>query len=119
MEVIDLDDKVIVNGSGLQQVSSQLASNSEKLYSIYSSEIIPLLNSCEEELKVSGLDYSVVSDSFKQVFTRLHSRIDDLVNALNNTIIPEYESTAQSISKIFNTDFANKVTNSLNIMTKD
>lgn len=114
-----MNDKIIVDGAGLQQVSSQLASNSEKMYSLYTNDIVSVLNSCENELKVSGLDYSVVSESFKKVFSSLNSQINELVDVLNNTIIPGYESTGQTISKMFNSDFANQMSANINEMLKD
>lgn len=114
-----MDDKIIVDAAGLQQVSTQLAANSEKIYSLYTNDITSILQSCEEELKVSGLTLDTVYDSFKKLFTSLHSQINNLVDALNNTIIPEYEYSAQTVSKKFNSEFANSMNEYLNIMNRD
>ena len=114
-----MNDKVIVNAEGLQQVSKELAANSEKMYALYSKDIVSVLNSCQEELKVSGLDTNIVSESFQKMFSDLRTKTEELIGALDNTIIPEYEASAQTINHLFNNEFANKINEYLEIMKKD
>ena len=114
-----MDNKVIVNAEGLQLVSTELANNSEKMYSLYTKDIVAVLESCQEELKVSGLNYSEVTAAYKNLFDSLRSQLNELVNALNTTIIPSYEIAAQTINKQFNSDFANQINEYLTIMRRD
>ena len=113
-----MDQKVIVDAAGLQQVSTRLAENSDKIYSLYTNDIVSVLKASEEELKISGLNFDNVYESFKKMFTGLHSQINELVDALNNTIIPGYEASAQSISSMFNSDFAGQMNDLLGLMNK-
>lgn len=114
-----MDNKVIVDAAGLQQVASQMKANSEKISTLYNTDIVAVLKACEQDLRVSGLDYSNVDNTFKKMFTGLTEQIDALVDALNNKIIPEYEFSAQYIAKMFNSEFANQMTEYLNTMSKD
>ena len=114
-----MEEKLIVDAAGLQQVSSQLKTNSDKIYTLYTSDITSVLKSCEDELKVSGLEYDSVYEAFKKMFTSLHTQIDELVDALNNKIIPEYELSGQAISNMFNSDFASEMNEKLKIMMTD
>lgn len=114
-----MDDKIVVESGGLRQVASKLADNSKQLNTLYTNDIISVLNACQEELKVSGLDYDNVYDSFKKMFTGLHSQLEALVDAMNNIIIPEYELTAQAISTMFNSEFASEMSGYLKQMSAD
>ena len=113
-----MDNKVYIDSESLKEISNQLSANSEKIYSVYSQDIASALEACQEDLKVSGLNYGEVNETFRSLFVSLKGQINELAEALNTTIIPEYESTAVVISKMFNKDFASKMNDYLSIMKK-
>ena len=113
-----MDNKVYIDSGSLKEIANQLSENSEKMYSVYSQDIVSALEACQEDLKVSGLSYGEVNETFRNLFVSLRSQINGLAEALNTTILPEYESSAAAISKMFNEDFASKMNDYLTIMKK-
>ena len=85
----------------------------------FTSKILPVLNSSEECLKVSGLNYEEVQKSFNDVFNKLDGRLTDLSRALTDKIIPGYENASDVIRQMFNTEFAEELQKALSIMNAD
>ena len=113
-----MDNKVYINSESLKEIASQLSANAERIDSVYNQDIVSALEACQADLKISGLNYGEVNETFRTLFVSLKGQINELANALNTTILPEYMTTAETISKMFNQDFASKMNDYLSIMKK-
>ena len=103
-----------ISTNELNQINSMLKDDTRGINEIYEKKILLAIRRCEEDLKVSGLDYSEVENTFKTVFQTVTEQLDGLTNLLEKDIIPKYEATAASITKLFNQDFASQMTDCLN-----
>ena len=105
-----------INLDDLKTINQGLKSDIEKINSLYTNSVANALINCQEDLKVSGLNYDEVQNSFKNVFTSLTAQLTTLTDAMDSKIIPQYEATASSIIKLFNQDFANEMSDYIRII---
>ena len=105
-----------INIEDLKAINTSLKSDVDKIDALYTNTVQTALTNCQEDLKVSGLNYDEVQTSFKNLFTSLSAQLNELTNAMDNKIIPQYEATASSIVKLFNQDFANEMNDYMKII---
>lgn len=102
---------------------SNIATNINKrrveISEIYHNKILPILKTSEDCLKVSGLSYDEVVTSFNTVFDSLNEKLNNLTDDLNTKVIPQYESSATVVSRMFNDEFADKVREAMAIMNQN
>jgi DNA anti-recombination protein RmuC len=103
----------------LREITDDIKNEANNLLDAYSTHVVTALESSQVELKVSGLNYDEVQESMKKVFTNIVGQINELTDAMNTKILPKYEATAASVSKLFNQDFANQITEYLNVINND
>lgn len=103
----------------LKEISTSLKNDADKITDLYNNTIKTALESCQNDLKVSGLNYDDIQAAFGKVFANLSNQLIELTDAMNNKIIPKYEQTASTIAKLFNQDFATEINNYLSIINKD
>ena len=103
----------------LKDINNNIESDTQKIENIYKNTIAKALESCQQELKVSGLNYEEMTNSINKVFTTVVSQLDELTTAMSEKILPKYEATTQSVVKIFNQDFANEISEYLKIINSD
>lgn len=100
----------------LRNISTSIRKDAEKLNDLYTGSISKALDSCRENLVVSGLNVEEIQTSFKVLFTDLVNQLNEFVDAMDTKILPQYELTATSITRLFNQDFANEMNEYLKII---
>ena len=104
---------VYVNVDELRGVANDLKTRKQAISDIYESKIKPALTSSEEAIVASGINFNDFIKTFNTIFNNLDGRLDNLVNVLNNKIIPNYDQLGSSIASSFNNDFASQMSNIL------
>jgi len=102
----------------LRTTTQRLIDETMEINNLFQGKVIPTLNACQEDLKVSGLNYDEVQTTFNNVFNSIVNQLNELSDAMENKIIPKYEQAAASISKLFNQDFANQMNTIMNNINK-
>lgn len=108
-----------ISTGDLRNITTNIKKDTDKINDLYNLHISKALEECQDDLILSGVDFQYIQDSYKNLFTNLISQLNEFTDALSNNIIPRYEATASSITKLFNQDFANEMNEYLNIINKD
>lgn len=103
-----------IQTSNLRDVTKRLNEEADEINQLFNGKVLKALEACQDELKVSGLNYDEIQNTFKSVFKSAVDQLKELTTAMDTTILPKYEATAASIAKLFNQDFANEMSNYLN-----
>jgi len=93
----------------LKSVATSLAAKNTELYSLYKTDFTNILDESKSYLQISGLKYEEVEESFKTLFNNLHNQINDLTSVLTSQVITNYQSGADTVKKLFNSDFASSM----------
>ncbi len=93
----------------LKNVAQRLLVEKEEFMNIYNSKVKAIIDESKEAIIVSTLDFDEVSRQFQNAFTNLATNLSELSDALTTKIIPQYENLDTSVTKAFNTDFANQM----------
>ena len=93
----------------LKAVAQRLLSERDELINIYNSKVKLIIEASKDAIIVSSLDFNEVNRQFKTAFDNLSNDLSDLSNALTTQIIPQYENLDTSITKSFNSEFADKM----------
>ena len=112
-----------MNGSEVSSISieevkvvlNNLKAQNELIKNTFKNEIVNVLQLSESCLSVAGLDYSKIYDSLNETFTKVDERFINLINALDGVVIKNYNQTSDTVSKMFNNDFANQLSDLLDV----
>lgn len=102
-----------VNLNDLKAITTDIKNQADEISNAYTNQVINALESSKNELKVSGVNYEEMQETIKKVFTSVASQVYELTEAMNNIIIPKYETTTNVVNKLFNQDFANEINDCL------
>lgn len=105
-----MSEQVLVKAEDIRLIAKNIDTKREEINTIYKSEVLPVLNSSEDCLKVSGLKYDDVSKSFNDLFISLDEHLGKLSKVLVEQIIPGYEASSAIIKQYFNSEFAEQLT---------
>ena len=108
-------DSTIRTGD-LKNITNSIIKDTDKIRDLHTYTITQALEQCQENLVLSGLNYEEVNTTFKTLFTTLTDQLKELTDAMNTKILPRYEMTATSITKLFNQDLANEMNDYLKII---
>ena len=105
-----MSNNMLVKADDIRLIAKNIDSKREEINTIYKNEVLPVLNSSEDCLKVSGLKYDDVSSSFNNLFNSLDEHLSKLSKVLVEKIIPGYEASSAVIKQYFNSQFAEQLT---------
>ena len=103
----------------LKRISNQIKDDTNKMSELYNNTISNALETCKDDLVVSGINFDDVQASFKNLFSSLTSQLNEFTDAMNTKVLPRYEATASTITKLFNQDFANEMNEFLKIINSN
>lgn len=104
-------DFISINDLG--EITADIMANSDKIHFAYTEKVVKGLERAQNELKVSGVNYDEIQETMKKLFTNLTTQLNELTDAMTNTIIPKYEATTNVINRMFNQEFANEINDCL------
>ena len=101
----------------LAELNRVLASLKEQKTAIAKTKkkVDAVLESSSSCLAISGLDYSTIADSFDTTFNKMDTNLDALINVLENDVIKSYAELMLIMRRIFNKDFASKLSGLLGL----
>lgn len=108
-----------IKTENLRNLTTNIKKDNDKMNELYNNTISRALEACQEELVVSGVNFEDIQTSFKNLFINLTSQINELTDAMENKILPSYEATANSLSRLFNQDFANEMNDFIKIINSN
>ncbi len=111
-----MNDKIVVKTEEIRQIAQNINAKREEIKNVYSANVLPILNSSEECLKVSGLNYEEVLQSFNSLFNSLDAQLNSLSDVLVNKVIPGYENVSDVIKKLFNSTLADQISQAMTKM---
>ena len=82
-----MSEQVLVKTEDIRLIAKNIDTKREEINTIYKNEVLPVLNSSEDCLKVSGLKYDDVSNSFNNLFNSLDEHLGKLSKVLVEQII--------------------------------
>ena len=109
---------ITVKMDSLSEVATNIKNKKQDINSDYNDRLVSVLNSCRQYLDVSGINYDAFISSFNNVFTSLDSQLSELVDVLQNKVIPSYNESSQVINQMFNTEFANQMNQIISVMNQ-
>lgn len=104
-----MSSKMIFNSADLKELSNKLKEKNDAIYQLYSKNIKEVLESSRQCFYVSGLDSDKIISSFNDIYGGLNNQISELVNLLDQEIIPRYDELKLAISKMFNDNFSSQM----------
>ena len=113
-----MNDKALVKTDEIRQIAQNISTRREEIKNVYTTDILPILNSSEECLKVSGLNYEEVLQSFSSLFNSLDTQLNSLSDVLINKVIPNYDGVSDVIKRLFNTTLADQMSQALTKMNE-
>lgn len=99
----------------LKTLLSSLKEQKELINGEYKNSIRSVLESSSSCFSVSGVDYSRIISIFDDTFNSLDSNFEILINVLENNVIKNYSELAVAIKKMFDDNFANKLSELLGV----
>lgn len=111
-----MNEKTVVKTDEIRQIANNINSKREEINGVFKTDVLPVLNSSEDCLKVSGLNYDEVINAFNNLFNSLDGQLNNLTDVLINKVIPSYENVSEVIKKYFNADFAEQMSKAIATM---
>ncbi len=108
-----------VNTQEVQNAVNNIDAKKAQMLEIYRTKILPTLQSSEDYLKVSGLSYDEIVASFNQLFGSLDNQLGDFTSTVNNKVIPKYQASANIVSQMFNSEFADQMQDIISQMNSE
>ena len=105
-----------VSIDSLKEAATKLEKQRASIYDTYTSQVVPVLDSSKECLKVSGVDTEETKTQFNKVYDNLNKKLEELVSVLNDKVIPNYTELVEILRTLFNKDFATEFKNLINGM---
>ena len=99
----------------LKSVLSSLKTQKETISNTYNNMIVKVLDNSASCFSVSGLDYSKISEAYKETFTKLDQNFEKLIDLLENHVIKKYSELAAALRQMFDVEFASKMEELLGI----
>ncbi len=109
-----MDDKNAISITELNSVVTSLKNQKQSL-SDARLQIKNVLDSSSSCLSVSGLSYADISEAFDKTFNDLDNRFDALIKILETDVIKNYLELISVIRKVFNQEFASRISDLLEI----
>ena len=106
---------IYINSDELKLIASGMKQKSTSIIEAYQNEAAVAIQIGDDSLKVSGLDTSIVLNSFNKIFTTLNARISLLADFLTNTVANEYDDVSSAIKNEFDKNFASELAGLLGI----
>ena len=100
---------LIVDTNQLNTVAINLKQKKEDILNLYNTKVKLILDTSEDAIIVSGLNFNEFETYFAKAFTDLANEIEILSSALQNQILPRYDNLSISIKNAFNKDFASQM----------
>ena len=110
-----MQNNTIVKGDYLIELTNELKKKSKKIENIKNDQLLPTL---KQYGLITTNDINQVEKitNIKNHITEIEKDLKNLTVRLENTIIPGYQETSQSIKKAFNVDFHNEMENLIDII---
>ena len=102
-----------------ERITAQIQKDTESMNDLYKNQVVRALEGCQNDLVVSGVNFDDIRTSFDTLFTNLTGQLNTFTDVMQNTILPQYETTAASITRLFNQDFANEMNDYLKTINSD
>ena len=113
-----MNGKIIVDTEGLRIIASSIQEKKNKIVDVYNSRLKDVLYNSKDCLKQGGHSYEELDAEFKKMFSDLDNNINELTDVLVNKIIPRYENLSDDIKAFFNKQFAETLSQLLEIEEK-
>ena len=107
-------NSMAISTEELRAVLESLKQQRETISETYNSMIKKVLESSSYCFSVSGLDYSSIISAFDNTFRIIDARFESLINVLENNVIKNYSELTIAIRKMFDSEFASKISELLN-----
>ena len=111
----DYGNNARVSVNELKAVVKRLKNASEDIKEIYSSKIMPIIENSSMCISLPKIECDKVEEEFRHMYSYLNDNLLELFEVLDNTVIPSYEVLIDSLTKSFNQDFVNKLSDLLNV----
>ena len=98
-----MQDKIIISENYLMDLSNELKKKYNELENIKENHLVPALN--KYGLLINNTNQLDNINKIKSQITEIEKDLKMLTNKLDNSIIPGYQDTSQSVKKVFNIDF--------------
>ena len=99
----------------LKLLVNQLKEKKDQIDSIYKIQVKDTLLSGRINLKIDYSKYDEIENKINQSFLVFDEEILELIEVLNNKIIPGYENLSDDIIHLFNQKFAKEISSLLDI----
>ena len=106
-----MDDKKYINISDLKNISKNMHTKKNDIIDIYNKDVKELLLNSKDCIEYANQKYDELDIFFKNSFSKFSDNFDELLNILDNKVIPSYEDLSNNIKTLFNEQFAKKFEN--------
>ena len=114
-----MEDKVVVSTNDLRRVAQCISNRKKEIMDVYHTSVKDLLLQSTECLKKKGISYEEEEIRFQKLFMEFDNSVTELVDVLENRIIPGYENLSGDIKKFFNDQFASEMGTLLNMQDQE
>ena len=109
--------KTYIDTSKVRTVAKTIRQKKEDIDKELTEKIIPAIN--ELNTNYVGISKEAITDQVNKVFKDLDTRLDSLIDILDNSVAGGYENLGESIQYAFNSEFKNKFEELININSDD
>ena len=100
-----MSDREYIKTSDLKNISKNMNEKKNEIIRIYNDEIKPLLIDSKDCIEYSNQKYDEIDKIFNDSFEKFDIGFDEMMDTLNNKVIPLYENLASNIRVLFNDQF--------------
>ena len=73
-----MNSQMVVKTEEIRNIARNIDNKRETIYNIYKSDVVSILNSSRECIKISGLNYDEFMNSFNDLFNSLNEQLKNL-----------------------------------------
>lgn len=96
-------------------VLQSLKNSKSNIKSTYNNDIRSVLQSSQQCLAVSGVNYTQLINILDEVFKTIDTNFDGLIDVLENKVISGYTDLSFALTQLFNNSLGSQLSSLLNI----
>jgi hypothetical protein len=110
-----MNDQLTVSTNDLKLITKQIRAKKEEIIDIYNDSLKEVILASDACFKQNGVTYEEVNLRFQKLFKDFDYCVTELVEVMEQKIVPGYEDLSGDIKMFFNKQFASELGRLLDI----
>ena len=104
-----MNTDLVVNIEELKNIVTDLNNNKDTVNQLFNEKINSILLRSKTPLEKKGVSYDNELEKFNKLAKKYDNNISELINTLEQKIIPEYENLHTDINSLFNNELISRL----------